>query len=125
VRRSHQVCSYGRDVTAHHLTPSEREPDRSALEPHQPPRYEIRVVGHLGARWAAWFDGLEITNEPAGTCLIRGAVVDQAALHGLLNKVRDIGLPLQSLTQICTDGSATAASVELDPHTHTTPGAPS
>ena len=51
------------------------------------------------ARWAAWFDGLTLTNEPDGTTLIRGPVADQAALHGLLQKVRDTGLPLVSVTQ--------------------------
>ena len=60
--------------------------------------YEIRIQGHLGARWAAWFDGLSLTNEPDGTTLISGPVVDQAALHGLLQKVRDTGLPLVSVT---------------------------
>ena len=62
--------------------------------------YEIRIQGHLGARWAAWFDGLSLTNEPDGTTLISGPVVDQAALHGLLQKVRDTGLPLVSVTAI-------------------------
>ena len=63
-------------------------------------RYEIRLKGHLDSRWAAWFDGLSLTNESDGTTLIRGLVADQAALHGLLQKVRDIGLPLVSVTQI-------------------------
>jgi hypothetical protein len=56
--------------------------------------YEIRVKGRLDARWADWFDGLTLTQESDGTTLLRGAVVDQAALHGLLGKVRDLGLPL-------------------------------
>ena len=60
-------------------------------------RYEIRLGGHLENRWAAWFDGLRITHEPDGTTVISGPVVDQAALHGLLQKVRDLGLPLLSL----------------------------
>jgi hypothetical protein len=63
-------------------------------------RYEIRLKGHLDSRWAAWFDGLSLTNESDGTTIIRGPVVDQAALHGLLQKVRDIGLPLVSVTQV-------------------------
>ena len=62
----------------------------SVPRPRQP-RYEIRVQGHLDSRWAAWFDGLSLTAEPDGTTAIRGPVVDQAALHGLLQKVRDIG----------------------------------
>ncbi len=61
-------------------------------------RYEIRLKGHLAARWAAWFDGLTLTREDDGTTLIQGPVVDQAALHGLLQKVRDTGLPLVSVT---------------------------
>ena len=56
--------------------------------------YEIRVKGHLNARWADWFDGLTLTQESDGTSLLSGSVVDQAALHGLLGKVRDLGLPL-------------------------------
>jgi hypothetical protein len=56
--------------------------------------YEIRLKGHLNARWADWFDGLTLTQESDGTTVLRGSVVDQAALHGLLGKVRDLGLPL-------------------------------
>ena len=65
-------------------------------------QYEIRVHGHLGARWAAWFDGLAITSEDDGTTVLRGPVVDQAALHGLLQKLRDVGIPLISLRQVPT-----------------------
>ena len=56
--------------------------------------YEIRLKGHLEARWADWFDGLSLTQESDGTTVLSGSVVDQAALHGLLAKVRDLGLPL-------------------------------
>jgi len=56
--------------------------------------YEIRVKGHLDVRWANWFDGLTLTREGDGTTVLRGSVVDQAALYGLLGKVRDLGLPL-------------------------------
>jgi len=56
--------------------------------------YEIRLKGHLAPRWADWFDGLTLTRESDGTTLLSGPVVDQAALHGLLGKVRDLGLPL-------------------------------
>jgi hypothetical protein len=69
---------------------------------HNPGRYEIRVKGHLDSRWAAWFDGLSLTNSSDGTTLICGPVADQAALHGLLQKVRDMGLPLISVTQVQT-----------------------
>jgi hypothetical protein len=63
-------------------------------------RYEIRVKGHLASRWAAWFDGMSLTNESDGTTSIRGPVTDQAALHGLLQRLRDTGLPLISVTEL-------------------------
>ena len=63
-------------------------------------RYEIRLKGHLAARWAAWFDGLTLSRDDDGTTTLRGQVTDQAALHGLLDKVRDTGLPLVSLTRV-------------------------
>ena len=56
--------------------------------------YEIRLKGHLDVRWADWFDGLTLTQESDGTTVLSGSVVDQAALYGLLGKVRDLGLPL-------------------------------
>jgi len=62
--------------------------------------YEIRLKGHLEARWAKWFDGLTITLEDDGDTLLTGPVVDQAALHGLLKKVRDMGMPLVSVIQV-------------------------
>lgn len=68
-------------------------------------QYEIRVDGHLGTRWAAWFDGFAITSETDGTTVLRGSVVDQAALHGLLQKLRDVGVPLISLTQVPSDNA--------------------
>ena len=67
---------------------------------HSPGRYEIRLRGHLDSRWAAWFDGLSLTNDSDGTTIIYGQVADQAALYGLLQKVRDLGLPLVSVTQV-------------------------
>lgn len=66
-------------------------------------RYEIRLKGHLDARWAAWFDGLRLGLERDGTTVIDGRVADQAALHGLLQKVRDIGLPLISVSCVEPD----------------------
>ena len=63
-------------------------------------QYEITVNGHLGARWAAWFDGLAITSENDGNTVLRGSVVDQAALHGLVQRLRDIGIPLISLKPV-------------------------
>jgi hypothetical protein len=65
-----------------------------------PRRYEIRLKGHLDARWATWFDGLSLIREGDGTTLIHGQVADQAALHGLLQKVRDLGLPLISVIHV-------------------------
>ena len=63
-------------------------------------RYEIRVKGHLDTRWAAWFDGLTLTHSSDGTTIIDGPVADQAALHGLLQKIRDLGLPLISVNHV-------------------------
>ena len=62
--------------------------------------YEIRVRGHLASRWADWFDGISLTNESDGTTSIQGLVIDQAALHGVLHRLRDTGLPLISVTQL-------------------------
>ena len=62
--------------------------------------YEIRVKGHLDTRWAAWFDGLGIAHGSDGTTIIHGPVADQAALHGLLQKIRDLGLPLISVNHV-------------------------
>ena len=67
-------------------------------------RYEIRVRGVLDDRWSAWFDGLQVSGDPdRGTTIIAGPVVDQAALHGLLAKVRDLGLPLLEVRRIGPD----------------------
>lgn len=90
----HQVRSYGPVVSTEDRT-------------HEPaPEYEFRVAGHLPQRWSAWFDGLTVTTEADGTTVLRGPVVDQAALHGLLQKLRDVGIPLVSLTQVPSDRSS-------------------
>ena len=68
--------------------------------PDQPMVYQIRLKGHLGAQWTDWFEGLTITLEDNGDTLVTGPVVDQAALHGLLKKVRDLGMPLVSVIQV-------------------------
>ncbi len=62
--------------------------------------YQIRIKGHLGREWTDWFGGLTITLEDNGDTLLTGPVVDQAALHGLLRKVRDLGMPLLSVTRV-------------------------
>jgi hypothetical protein len=65
-----------------------------------PPQYELRVDGHIDDRWIAWFDDLTLTRESDGTTTLRGSVLDQAALHGLLAKVRDLGVTLLSVEVI-------------------------
>jgi hypothetical protein len=70
---------------------------------HGPGWYEIRLKGRLGTRWAAWFDGLAIAHGSDGTTIIHGPVADQAALYGLLQKARDLGLPLISVNHVEPD----------------------
>jgi len=72
----------------------------SAGQPHGWSRYEICIKGHLSPRWARRFDGMTLTAQDDGTTVIEGPIVDQAALHGLLNKLSDLGLPLLSVTQV-------------------------
>lgn len=75
---------------------------------HEPGQYEIRLKGHLDDRWAAWFDGMTITRNANGETLLTGLVVDQAALYGILRKVRDLSLPLLSVVRVApeqADGS--------------------
>ena len=71
-----------------------------ANELDRPMIYQIRVKGHLGPRWAAWFGGMSITLEDEGETLLTGPVADQAALHGLLREVRDLGMPLISTIRV-------------------------
>jgi hypothetical protein len=68
--------------------------------PDEPMVYQIRVKGHLGPQFSGWFGGLAITLEDNGDTLLTGTVVDQAALHGLLRKVRDLGMPLISAVRV-------------------------
>lgn len=85
-------------------------PNEQRIEPDadRPTLYQIRLGGHLGQPWTDWFAGLTITLEEDGTTLLQGPVIDQAALHGLLKKVRDLGLPLLSVM-------ALGSSAEMDP----------
>ena len=69
----------------------------------QPIVYQIRIKGHLGRQWMNWFEGLTITLEEDGNTLLAGLVIDQAALHGILKKVRDLGMPLLSVNSVGTD----------------------
>ena len=73
---------------------------RSDEKRNQAPSYEIRLKGHLDSQWTDWFEGLTITMEADGTTLLTGPVVDQASLHGLLKKIRDLGMPLVSICPI-------------------------
>lgn len=84
--------------------------DSSAGHQHKPDRYEIRLKGHLAGRWAAWFDGMTLTTHSDGTTSLEGPVVDQAALHGLLAQLRDVGLPLLSVTPLGTDPRSSSAT---------------
>ena len=68
--------------------------------PSQPVVYQIRIKGHLGLQWIDWFEGLTITLKDNGDTLLTGPVIDQAALHGLLKKVRDLGMPLVSVSPL-------------------------
>ena len=75
----------------------------SEIDSAQPLGYQIRIKGHLGHQWTDWFGGLAITLEDNGDTLLTGLVADQAALHGLLRRVRDVGLPLISVRPIHHD----------------------
>ncbi len=69
-------------------------------DPGEPMVYQIRIEGHLGAQWKDWFGGLDITQEESGDTLLTCPVVDQAALYGLLKKIRDLGMPLVSVIRV-------------------------
>jgi hypothetical protein len=70
-----------------------------------PTYYQIKIKGHLDGHWSAWFDGLTISNEENGEAVLYGPLPDQAALHGVLIKIRDLGLPLLAITTVATDES--------------------
>ncbi len=77
-----------------------KAPHGAPAEYHEPARYELRLKGHLDARWAERFEGLSFTHARDGTTILAGLVVDQAALYGVLRTVRDLGLPLLSVLHI-------------------------
>ena len=87
---------------------NKRGPERDA---DQFTVYQIRIKGHLGHQWTDWFEGLTITLEENGDTLLTGLVSDQAALHGLLKKVRDLGLPLLSVNSVGVDGQDTSKQI--------------
>ncbi len=78
---------------------------------YEPGIYEIRIRGHLDKKWAEWFEGLIITLEDNGDTILTGPVIDQAALHGLLKKVRDLGMPLVSVCPL-KNGQADQSNVK-------------
>jgi hypothetical protein len=80
---------------------SETYASTTSTEDHyEPGLYEIRIQGHLDGHWETWFGGLSLTLEDNGNTLLEGRVADQAALHGLLRKVRDLGMPLISVIRV-------------------------
>jgi hypothetical protein len=81
---------------------------------NQPQCYEIRLKGHLDNQWTEWFEGLTITLEENGNTLLTGPVADQAALHGLLKKVRDLGMPLVSVSPVEPGSSTTLGAGQAD-----------
>ncbi len=87
----------------------------ASMEDHYEPQlYEVRIKGHLDNRWANWFEGLTVTLEDNGDTLLTGPVTDQAALHGLLKKVRDLGVPLVSVSPVEPGPSTTLRTGQAD-----------
>ena len=86
----------------------------STKEHYEAGLYEIRLKGHLDGKWTAWFEGLTITLEDNGDTLLTGPVIDQAALHGLLKKVRDLGMPLVSVSPVEPGSSTSLGIVQAD-----------
>ena len=89
-------------ISSHRYKVMSHKPN-SKSDPRQPRSYQIRIKGHLGDQWSDWFEGLTITLEEDGNTHLIGPVVDDAALHGLLKKVRDLGMPLLSVNRVESD----------------------
>jgi hypothetical protein len=121
---AHQVRPYVRFVSTddHINEPADRQPTADHV-PAQ--RYEIHVKGHLGSRWATRFDGMNLTAQHDGTTVIRGPLVDQAALHGLLQTLRDLGITLLSLNSMPADGAVDQPDNSHSETHHHSPGATS
>jgi len=86
----------------------------SKTDPGKPMVYQIRIKGHLGSQWTDWFEGLTITLEEDGNTVLTGPVIDQSALHGLLKKVRDLGMPLVSVGPLEHGSSTTPGTDQAD-----------
>jgi hypothetical protein len=80
--------------------PGERKSER---DPDRPKTFQIRIHGHLSQQWTGWFEGLSITLEEDGNMLLSGPMADQSALHGILKKIRDLGMPLLSVNFVDSD----------------------
>ncbi len=87
-------------ITGHNRYKVMSNKRESKPNPGQAEVYQIRIKGHLDSQWTDWFEGLTITLEEDGDTLLTGPVIDQAALHGLLKKVRDLGIPLVSVVPV-------------------------
>jgi hypothetical protein len=98
--------------------------DRRTPTPDRPEagHYQIRLTGRLDAHWAAWFDGLTVSQEADGTTVISGPIADQAALHGVLQRIRDLGLPLVSVNRLGPGApDTTGFEADQNPITKETP----
>ena len=118
---AHHGRSYGAEVNTSDR-PIEPTTSGSVVGHARISRYEIRVRGHLGPHLAVCFDGLELAAQDDGTTLIRGPVVDQAALHGLLHRLRDLGIPLVSLAELPAEAPTSPTDLQNHPEPQNQPG---
>jgi hypothetical protein len=102
---------------------NEQAPGRPGADRTPVEHYEIRVVGRLSPRWGAWFDGLTLTCDEDGSTVISGPIVDQAALHGLLQRLRDLGITLLSLSRTGSGEPVEHSVSPTSPDRINTPGA--